>query len=203
MPILQPGQSYTFSDYGKMPYEPEDILAELGCSLVRETLTLPMKQGDINGLDQLRRQLERNLSRVSLTTETSRREALIAPTLFEVCEQVDSPLKPEYTMNVSERLKGSADYFIPGKTGLLVIEAKQADLARGFTQLATELIALDQWITHPAPTFYGSVTTGDLWKFGAFRRNQRQIVEDRHLWQLPEQLETLMRILIGVTTAEV
>jgi hypothetical protein len=95
MPILQPNQSYTFSDYGKMPYEPEDILAELDCSLIRETLTLPMEQGEIVGLDQLRRQLERNLSRVSLTTETSRREALIAPTLFEVCEQVNSPLKPD------------------------------------------------------------------------------------------------------------
>ncbi len=106
-------------------------------------------------------------------------------------------------MNVSDRLKGSAAYFIPDKTGLLVIEAKQADLARRFTQLATELIALDQWITHPAPVFYGCVTTGNLWQFGAFRRSQRQIVEDRHLWQLPEQLETLMRILIGVINAEV
>jgi hypothetical protein len=36
-------------------------------------------------------------------------------------------------MNVSDRLKGSADYFIPGKTGTTGIEAKQADLARGFT----------------------------------------------------------------------
>lgn len=207
MSILKPNQSYTFSDYGKMPYEPEDILAELGCSLVREDLPLPMQKGDIDmvGLERLQQQLTRNLSRVSLTTETSRREALIAPTLFEVCEQVDSPLKVEYTMNVSDRLKGSADYFIPGApgtTGLLIIEAKQADLARGFTQLAAELIALDQWIQHPAPTFYGAVTTGDLWKFGAFRRSQRQIVEDRHLWQLPGQLEIIMRILIGVISAE-
>jgi hypothetical protein len=28
---------------------------------------------------------------------------------------------------------------------LLVVEAKNADLARGFTQLAVELIAIDVW----------------------------------------------------------
>jgi hypothetical protein len=36
-----------------------------------------------------------------------------------------------------------------------VVEAKNADLAKGFTQLAVELIAIDQWLDSPAPDIYG------------------------------------------------
>ena len=32
--ILKQGERYTFSQYFEMPYAPEDILAELGCTLV-------------------------------------------------------------------------------------------------------------------------------------------------------------------------
>ncbi len=39
--IIQPGQSYTFSKYFELPFSPEDILAELGCSYQRERLQLP------------------------------------------------------------------------------------------------------------------------------------------------------------------
>ena len=41
------------------------------------------------------------------------------------------------------QLKGSLDYYLYSVGKLLVIEAKNADLAKGFTQLAVELIALD------------------------------------------------------------
>lgn len=54
-------------------------------------------------------------------------------------------LNIEYPINVSEQLKGSFDYYISSSNSLLVVEAKQSDLSRGFTQLAIELIALDQW----------------------------------------------------------
>jgi hypothetical protein len=39
--ILKQGERYTFSQYFEMPYAPEDILAELGCTLVRSRLSLP------------------------------------------------------------------------------------------------------------------------------------------------------------------
>ncbi|MDB9535014.1 hypothetical protein PN451_03980 [Dolichospermum planctonicum CS-1226] len=38
-------------------------------------------------------------------------------------------------------LKGNLDYLLRSRESLLVIEAKNNDLARGFTQLAVELIA--------------------------------------------------------------
>nr|MDZ8163459.1 hypothetical protein [Nostoc sp. CmiSLP01]MDZ8287103.1 hypothetical protein [Nostoc sp. ChiSLP01] len=51
---------------------------------------------------------------------------------------------------------------------MLVIEAKQSDLGRGFTQLAVELIALDQWTRSETPILYGVVTTGEDWLFEYF-----------------------------------
>lgn len=49
-----------------------------------------------------------------------------------------------------------------------MVEAKQADMTRGFTQLAVELIALDRWVESNDLILYGAVTTGDIWQFGSF-----------------------------------
>ena len=36
--------------------------------------------------------------------------------------------------------------------------------------MAVELIALDRWSESDRPIFYGAVTTGDIWQFGSFDR---------------------------------
>lgn len=195
--ILDPAQSYTFSKYFELPYAPEDILADLGCTLVRTKLSLPQYTGTLARLTFLQAYLERNLNYVTPISEASRREVLIAPTLLEVCDQTQTRLNIEYAIKVSDWLKGSLDYYIPAPGGLLVVEAKQADLAKGFVQLAAELIALAQWVDLPNLILRGAVTTGDIWKFGEFHREQRQIVEDRTLYRIPEELEPLLRILIA------
>lgn len=74
---------------------------------------------------------------------------------------------------------------------MLVIEAKQADLSRGFTQLAVELIALDQWIDSELSVLYGSVTTGEDWRFAIYNRQEKQINEDLKLYRVPEELTEL------------
>jgi hypothetical protein len=61
---------------------------------------------------------------------------------------------------------------------LLVIEAKQADLTKGFTTLAVELIALDQWTNSDTPLLFGAVTTGEDWRFGIYKREEKIILED-------------------------
>lgn len=178
--ILQPGQSYTFSKYFELPYAPADVLAELGCTYDRASLQLPTYSGELDYLNFLRQYLERNLRRVNPSSEMARQEVLIAPILLEICEQTQTQLNIEYPITVSEQLKGSFDYYISCPNTLIVVEAKQADLSRGFTQLAVELIALDQWTTSDAPTLYGAVTTREDWRFGTFHRQTRQIVQD---WQ--------------------
>ncbi len=199
--ILKQGERYTFSQYFEMSYAPEDILAELGCTLVRSRLTLPQVAEVSAGYDFLTTYLERNLTLVNPISEISRREILIAPTLLEVCAATEASLKIEYSVNVSDWLRGNLDYYISAGNNLLVVEAKQSDLAKGFTQLAVELIALDRWVTSSAkeqPILYGAVTTGEIWRLGTFDREARRVDEDRSLYRVPEDLETLLKILVAI-----
>ena len=89
---------------------------------------------------------------LDLTNETARREIFIAPIVSELVRITHARLSIEYPLQVTPQLQGSLDYYLRTQTHLLVKEAKQADLTRGFTQLAMEMIALDQWTELTAPT---------------------------------------------------
>jgi hypothetical protein len=87
---------------------------------------------------------------------------------------------------------------LQGVQNVVVIEAKQADLTRGFTQLAVELIALDQWTNSDAPLLYGAVTTGDVWRFGVLDRAGKRVTQDLNLFRVPEDLPTLLSSFVGI-----
>lgn len=197
-PILDKTQSYTFSKYFELTADPEDIFAELGVTLKKQMLQLPTVSNELAFLPDLKKRLLKTLELVDLTTEMARRETLIAPVLLEVCAQAQQQLKIEYAVDVSKWLRGSFDYFIPGAQNLLIIEAKQADLARGFVQLGAELIALDQWTRSDSPLLYGGITTGDAWKFGYFERARQTLWQDISLYALPSDLNQVVSILLGI-----
>jgi hypothetical protein len=200
--ILEPGKSYTFRNYFEMAYEPDDILAEFGVSLQRSSLTLPRAETDLEQIADLKDSLQRRLPYVSLTSEAARREILIAPVVLALLDYTQAQLRIEYSIKVSEQLKGALDYYLHTEHSLLIIEAKNADLARGFTQLAVELIALDQWTTSEEPVLYGAVSTGDVWQFGRFHRKQRRIDQDLNLYRVPADLDDLFQILVGLLVSE-
>ncbi|HEY9820653.1 MAG TPA: hypothetical protein V6D35_07715 [Candidatus Sericytochromatia bacterium] len=195
--ILKAGESYTFSRYFELSFTIDDILAELDCTIERKILTLPESPGTLN-LDSLQQQLQRNLSHIDLVNETTRREALISPILFEVCDLTNQRLNIEYSIAVNDYLKGTLDYYIAAPQNLLVIEAKQSDLVRGFTQLAIELIALDEWTKSTSEFIYGVVTTGEDWRFGIYDRANRKVTQDQKRYQVPENLSTLVKILVSI-----
>lgn len=197
-PVLDKNQSYTFSQYFGLTADPEEIFAELGATLQKKALQLPTASKTLDCLPDLEKRLLQTLELVDLTSEIARRETLIAPVLLAVCAQAHQPLKIEYPIEASQWLRGSVDYFIPGRQNLLVIEAKQADLARGFVQLGAELIALDRWTTSTTPLLYGAITTGDVWKFGCLHRADKTLVQDIRLYALPSDLPTLVSILSGI-----
>ncbi len=199
--ILEPGKSYDFRNYFEMAYEPDDILAEFDVTLERRSLTLPKANGDFGSIAALKSSLQSRLPYVSLTSEAARREILIAPIVLTLIDYTQAQLRIEYSINVSEQLKGALDYYLHTQHSLLVIEAKNADLARGFTQLAVELIALDQWTTSAEPLLYGAVSTGDVWQFGRLHRQQRRIEQDLNLYRVPADLEELFQILVGLLTS--
>lgn len=195
--ILKTGESYTFSKYFELPFTIDDILAELNCNIERNNLVLPQYSESLD-IQFLQQQLQRNLSHIDLVNETTRREALIGPILFEVCALTNQRLNIEYSIAVNDYLKGTLDYYIAAHQNLLVIEAKQSDLVRGFTQLAIELIALDQWTKSTSQFLYGAVTTGEDWRFGIYDRANRQVMQDQKRYQVPEDLLTLVKILVGI-----
>ena len=61
---------------------------------------------------------------------------------MEIVHYCHCQLRIEYPLKVNDWLKSSLDYLLCSTNNLLVIEAKNDDLTRGFTQLAVELIAL-------------------------------------------------------------
>jgi hypothetical protein len=200
--ILKPEQSYTFSQYFLLPNPTIDILAEFEYSYDRTELELPRYLADLSYLEFLQNYLQRNIKLFNPIAEISIREFLIAPILVEICDQTKAKLYSEYPINVNEKLKGTLDYYLHKSNSLLVIEAKQSDIRRGFTQLAVELIALDQSLDHEKAILYGAVTNGDDWKFGTLYREDKRVVEDIKLYRVPEGLEDLVRVLVGILSSE-
>ena len=67
----------------------------------------------------------------------------------------------------------------------------------GFSQLVAEMIALDQWDRSPVqPLLIGAVTTGQIWRFGVLDRAKKNIEQGLDLYRVPEDLESVLRILI-------
>ncbi len=62
----------------------EDVLASFGYSFRVESCKLPRKELDNGHLEEMKKHLEKVLPQFSLTSETARREFLIAPVLMEV-----------------------------------------------------------------------------------------------------------------------
>jgi hypothetical protein len=122
---------------------------------------------------------------------------LIAPILLDVIHYTRAQLRIEYPLTVTNQLKGSLDYYLYADHKLLVVEAKNADLARGFTQLAVELIALNEWSDSDTPILQGAVSTGDVWQFGLLNRQDKQITQNLNLYRVPADLEELLRILVA------
>jgi hypothetical protein len=195
--ILQENANYSFRSYFELPNDPDEILAEFGYTLKQARLQLPQTSRALEGLLELQQSLEAILPYVQLTSETAKREILVAPILTRVaiiCQQV---LRIEYSLKVNNLLQGNLDYLIRSNHSLIVIEAKRDDLTRGFTQLATEMIALA--MTEEPPTvIYGAVTIGNLWIFGLLDSDTSTITQDITSYAIPDDLDTLIKILVGI-----
>ena len=189
--------SYTFSDYFKLTYETEDILKYFGYDYHVESLLLPSYDAELDRLNDLKERLAEMVPYISLSNELARRELMIAPVLIDIIHYTQAKLRISYTLKATEQLKGELDYYLESTGSLLVIEAKNADLQKGFTQLAVEQIAMDQLIESDT-TLYGAVSTGNIWQFGVLKRESKEIIQDFNLFRSPADLEALLRILVAV-----
>jgi len=196
--IIDPNQSYTFADYFKLNYEPDEIIEYFGYKLQSQSLTLPTTQQNLERLTDLKNRIEESLPYISLTSETARREFLIAPVIMELIHYTHAKVRVEYGLNINHQLKGVVDYYIKADNQLLVIEAKNADLERGIVQLAVELIAFDNWFPIDHPILYGAVSIGNIWQFVILHRESKEITQDLNLYRVPNDLEILMKTLVAL-----
>ena len=199
--ILQAGQSYTFSKLFELKVEVDDLVNEFGYTLQRLELSLPQYKGELDRIRDTQDRISEILPYVNLANEATRREVLIAPVVTDLVHYTRSQLRIEYQIKVSEHLQGYFDYLLRNQAWIIVIEAKHEDLYNGFTQLATELIALDQWDKAPeCDRLFGAVTTGSVWQFGLLHRQTKLIQQDLNLYRVPNDFETVMRILVQAIT---
>lgn len=52
------------------------------------------------------------------------------------------------------------------------------------------------------PVLYGALSTREIWQFGMLQRGKQHLVEDLTLYRVPQELELLTRILIGIVSRE-
>ena len=195
--ILQPEANYTFRSIFELPNDPDEILAEFGYTYQQQRLTLPKTTRSISGLEELRSQIESSLPYVQLTSEVAKREVLIAPILLRVAVLCRQTLRFEYPIKINNWLQGNLDYLIRAPQHIVVVEAKRDDLTRGFTQLGVQMIALSLLEDSP-PIVYGAVTIGNFWVLARLDRNAKTIAQDIGGYRVPDDLESLMGVLIGI-----
>ena len=194
--ILEEGRDYTFRSYFELAYEPDEILAEFDYKLIIKELSLPKTNTELQRTAELKQRIREILPFISLSNETARRETLVSPLLLEVIRYCECKMRIEYPLRVSNILKGNLDYLLQLKNQFLVIEAKNDDLTRGFTQLAVELISISQ--VEEQDIYYGAVTIGDVWRFGKLDRIQQVITQDINLFKVPDDLDDLAKVIVGI-----
>jgi hypothetical protein len=195
--LLQPNADYTFRSYFDLPQDTDEVLAEFDYGLVKKYLDLPKTERKLPKLAELKHNIEAILPLVSLSSETAKREILVAPILSLVTITCQQMLRIEYPLKVNNLLQGNLDYLLRGVNNLIVVEAKRDDMTRGFTQLAVEMIALSL-INDNFGMIYGAVTMGTLWTFGILEESSKTIFQDILSYRVPSDLEELVRVLVGI-----
>lgn len=199
--ILKMDKAYSFSDYFELTHSTRDVVAEFGYQFKLQKLALPKAPTRAGALERLKDNFYRKLPHISLTSEAAKREFLISPLFFELLDYSDIEIDIEYPLNVNDKLKGTLDYLLRAAHSFIVVEAKNADLEKGFTQLAVELIAMDKYLEnseHEGEWLYGAVTVGDVWRFGMLNRKQSLILKDIDAFLVPAALEDLFAVLLGI-----
>ncbi|NEP80374.1 MAG: hypothetical protein F6K39_20715 [Okeania sp. SIO3B3] len=69
---------------------------------------------------------------------------------------------------------------------------------RGFTQLAVELIAVEQAEFANYSMLYGAVSMGNIWQFAVLDTQQKRVIQDTNVYRVPANLTKLLQIILGI-----
>ncbi|MCK5521666.1 MAG: hypothetical protein KAI83_00905 [Thiomargarita sp.] len=193
------GKKYTFSDYFDFNNPPEEIANEFGYQFDTQILEFPLaKELESSEIKKLQATFYENLPKITLNSEMAKRDFMIAPLLWEIIRHVKAKINVEYPIEIDEKLGGILDYLIYSEQEIIIIEAKKGDMEKGFNQLIAELIAMDKYQSDNESYLYGAVSIGELWRFGILNRKAKNILRDLHTYRVPEDIEELFSIIIGI-----
>ncbi|MGI8639271.1 MAG: hypothetical protein ACR2MG_04885 [Pyrinomonadaceae bacterium] len=148
-------------------------------------------------------------------TEKARSEFIIAPIFAELRQQAEAQISIfsgwELNVDVEQGLTGRCDFLVsrtPYQANLespivVAVEAKQQDFDKGTTQCIAEMIAariFNEREGNPQTDIYGTVTTGDAWRFLVLRGQQGLI--EPNLFPLKE-IDKIFGILWAMTFNEI
>lgn len=147
-----------------------------------------------------------------VSTEKARSEFLIAPILAELWLLADQKIGVfsgvDFTVDPSQGLAGVCDYIITRSPELLfvkapvlmLVEAKNEDMKRGYAQCIAEMLAAQAFNAKegiPTDKIYGAVTIGNQWKFLEIEDTTVRI--DIHDYYI-EHVDKIVGVLLHLTT---
>ena len=148
-------------------------------------------------------------------TEKARSEFIIAPIFAELRQQAAEKISVfsgwELNVDAEKGLMGRCDFLVsdsPYQADMeapivVAVEAKQQDFDKGTTQCIAEMIAariFNEREGHSRNRIYGTVTTGDVWRFLVLRDKQGLI--DPNLLTLKD-VDKIFGILWAMTFDEI
>ncbi len=192
-----------FDDYFEFNAESDTVLAALGYGFARGELKLPRTASVTTEISaSLRKRIGDALRVVSMTSETARREFLLAPLMLEVALVTKARLHSEFPVEISPLLHGNFDFFLEKENAVVIVEAKHADMTRGFTQLCAQMVAADAFAEDNATAVYGAVSLSNIWQFAILDRASKMVTQDIALFRVPADLDDLLSVLIGILNGE-
>ena len=148
---------------------------------------------------------------LATSTEKARSEFIIAPVLVELWllqnRMIGLLSGVEFNIDESQGLVGVCDYIITLSPEqmfvkapvMMLVEAKNEDLKRGYGQCIAEMIAAQRFNAREgseSPQVYGVVTIGELWRFLVLEGTTARI--DSRSYHI-DRLAKIMGILLHLT----
>lgn len=151
----------------------ETVKTKLGITHAREPLSLQYENRVMPNPERSII-LEDIILATSINTEKARSELIVMPILKKVAKETHTSLFSgnRFDVDQSRDLNGFIDFLISKdsdqmiieKPILILIEAKNQDIASGYGQCIAEMVAA-QIKNQNNDTVYGCVTTGEIWIF--------------------------------------
>ena len=162
--------------------------------------------------DYLTQTLKRNVPlALSMNTEKARSELIIINVLLEVKEQLDDKISLfsgiDFTVDKARGLNGFCDYIISASAEqfyldipiIAIVEAKNENIISGLGQCIAEMYAARLYNEQEQCNLkyiYGTVTTGDEWKFLKLESDLVSIDKDSYYIN---DVEKIVGILMQMT----